>query len=377
MKMNARKLLLYSVLLFGLMSFKFGKSRARKTGMTAEPSYPFIFSSVLDNNLKKLERVLAKKIPDVVRIDINERDRDGRTALHWASERGYVEIAGALLAVEGIDVNIRDRDKQAPLHLAAANGHVEIMKLLLGVPGINIYARDCIKRKGILVKTKMMPIHLAAKNGHPKAVKLLLDAGCDLHVRDGRERTPIHWASIAGKVNVARLLVAQKGADLGIRCEVGRTPLLWSTSWSNGGDPAMMRFLLGCKGVEVNARMNAGRTALHGAASQGIESMVKLLIEHGIDPNIKDDRGRTALHLASLQGNDNIVSILVKDTAVDVNAVDQQGRTSLHWALNADQPNQKTIHLLLEHGARRDIADKDGKLPKDLCKDKKLLSLLS
>lgn len=55
---------------------------------------------------------------------------DGMTALHWAADRGHVDVAKLLLD-NSADVNARDECGQTPLHYAASCGHEAIVKILL------------------------------------------------------------------------------------------------------------------------------------------------------------------------------------------------------------------------------------------------------
>ena len=50
--------------------------------------------------------------------------------LHWACDRGHVEIVKLLIKLKA-DVNIADHEGQTPLHYACACGHAGIAKLLL------------------------------------------------------------------------------------------------------------------------------------------------------------------------------------------------------------------------------------------------------
>src|SRR5215831_11992186 len=63
------------------------------------------------------------------------------------------------------------------------------------------------------------------------------------------------------------------------------------------GDVAAVRQLVK-QGVDVNARMTDGTTALHWAVDRDNASIVELLIGAGARPNVADDYGVTPLWLA-------------------------------------------------------------------------------
>lgn len=62
--------------------------------------------------------------------DIDACNNKGQTALHIACEKGYREIALALLD-KGADFNQQDKHKKTPLHLACQQGFVNIVEYLL------------------------------------------------------------------------------------------------------------------------------------------------------------------------------------------------------------------------------------------------------
>lgn len=62
--------------------------------------------------------------------DVNQWDEEGMTALHWAADRGNVEVLRCLLAL-GADVNFRDAEGQTALHYASSCGHAKVLELLL------------------------------------------------------------------------------------------------------------------------------------------------------------------------------------------------------------------------------------------------------
>jgi ankyrin repeat protein len=61
---------------------------------------------------------------------VNERDAEGRTALHVAAQRGHVEVVTALVQM-GADKEAANAVGARPLHWAAMSGQLEVVRLLL------------------------------------------------------------------------------------------------------------------------------------------------------------------------------------------------------------------------------------------------------
>ncbi|XP_043203719.1 acyl-CoA-binding domain-containing protein 6-like [Amphibalanus amphitrite] len=63
-------------------------------------------------------------------FDCESADGEGLRLLHWAADRGHVDIV-RLLLTRGATVDCRDADGQTPLHYAASCGHTEVARVLL------------------------------------------------------------------------------------------------------------------------------------------------------------------------------------------------------------------------------------------------------
>ena len=71
----------------------------------------------------------------------------------------------------------------------------------------------------------------------------------------------------------------------------------------------MAAFLV-AHGADVRIEQAEGFTALHEAAQNGSEKVVKLLLDSGADPNVRTTDGRTPLGIARKKGYDQIARLL-------------------------------------------------------------------
>ena len=134
----------------------------------------------------------------------------------------------------------------------------------------------------------------ACKKGDIEAVKQHLAAGVDVNAKIGGE-TPLHFAALFGRKEVAELLIA-KGADVNAKdAVVGFTPLHRA---AYHGRKEVAELLI-AKGADVNAKDKYGGTPLSNAAQLIYhKETIELLIAKGADVNAKDDDGDTPLDQA-------------------------------------------------------------------------------
>ena len=124
---------------------------------------------------------------------------------------------------------------------------------------------------------------------------------------------------------------------------------LSGAAWN--GNEAVVKLLLD-KGADVKSKSSIGKTPLSRAAEKGHEAVVKLLLEKGVDVESKDGFGRTPLSRAAEKGHEAVVKLLL-EKGVDVESKDGFGRTPLSWA--AEKGHEAVVKLLLEKGAQRGI----------------------
>ncbi|GAB7354718.1 hypothetical protein MBLNU459_g5133t1 [Dothideomycetes sp. NU459] len=105
-----------------------------------------------------------------------------------------------------------------------------------------------------------------------------------------------------------------------------------------------------------HAQTCSGTTALHVAASRGLDRIVARLIAHGAKVDTRDAQDRTPLHCAVANGYKQTSRLLLSNKAliyktplVDINAQNKQGQTALYIAI-ADQ-RYDLARTLLNEGA--------------------------
>jgi ankyrin repeat protein len=234
----------------------------------------------------------------------------------------------------GAEVDAKDSDGMTALHYAAKHGNEAVVKLLLK-------AKADVNNKGSDGGTAL---HYAARNGHEAAVKMLLDGKADVDNKDFDEGTALHYAILNGHEAVVKLLLIEAKADANPKNSKGKTALYLATVQ---GDEAVVELLLDAK-ADANSNSSDGTTPLHYAAKHGDEAVVKLLLKAKADVNKKGSDGGTALHYAAYNGHSTIVELLLKAEA-DVNNKDSDEWTALHHA--AYNGHRAVFELLLDNGA--------------------------
>ena len=230
--------------------------------------------------------------------DIDETGPDGASALVTASFSGHGELAAFLLA-RGAEPNAAGAG-YAALHTAVLRADARLVRTLMAhgaEPDIRLTAGSRVPRAtnwwilpGSLVGAT--PFLLAAKYADVEIMRILADHGADprLALRDGT--TPLMMAAGTdwsnGEIDRHYRRVPPEVAEA---LHADERPNLEAT-----------RFALSL-GADVNARNEAGDSALHSAVFKAWPGVVELLVEHGGDMQAMNERQRTPLQMMCHEGD--------------------------------------------------------------------------
>ncbi|KAI1083022.1 ankyrin repeat-containing domain protein [Whalleya microplaca] len=177
-------------------------------------------------------------------------------------------------------------------------------------------------------------LHYAAWENRAEAVELLLDNGSRIECEDRQDATPLLLACLGGYLRVVQVLL------------------------DRGANPDHI------------AVKSARYRALHIAARDANEPLVRILLEAGASENARLDQsmgGDTPLHLAvssSQKGSQYVrAARTLLEFGAEVNALNENGNTPLLMAINLKEQNEDMVKTLLEFGADPDKLDSNGHSP--------------
>lgn len=148
---------------------------------------------VIANTLRRDHDGLASLIAKGA--DVNQRDSDGRTALHHAVINGDEGIVQALLCANA-DVHIADSDGWTPLHFAARGYHLALAEVLLEA-GADIEALDSHGNTPLFRAT-------FESRGRGDMIQLLMRHGADAGHANKHGVSPAGLAATIANYDVAK-----------------------------------------------------------------------------------------------------------------------------------------------------------------------------
>lgn len=209
----------------------------------------------------------------------------------------------------------------------------------------------------------------AIETGSAETASLVIARGADVAQADrehwGLIRLVIERAHGAARHSGPRLLPGETARGIielllghGARLDDYRGALALHEAAMNGDD-ALVRLLLK-RGVGTESLSADGSTPLLDAVGRGKTTTVSLLIAAGASASAADDFYRTPLHLAAHAGHLDVARTLIAAGA-QPDAVDYMKRTPLHAAAAAG--HVELVRLLLSRGTAPDSVDALGRSP--------------
>jgi ankyrin repeat protein len=131
-----------------------------------------------------------------------------------------------------------------------------------------------VEAKGVYGRTCLLN---AVYNGHLAICRLLIDKGAQLEAKDIDGNTPLHYAAIHGHFEIVRLL-CDRGADDEARSNGGYRPLHRAAMY---GHISVVKELIEERNAEINARDEAGDTALRIARQYDRHDVAAYLVSRG------------------------------------------------------------------------------------------------
>jgi ankyrin repeat protein len=161
---------------------------------------------------------------------------------------------------------------------------------------------------------------------------------------DAKSMTPIRLAALSNHDRVLERFLSKTGIDVEAKDEAGRTALYWA---SDLGCDKIVQLLLD-RGADVNTQGWEYGSALQAASYEDHDKIVQLLLDRGADVNAQGGEYGNALQEASGEGHEKVVQILL-DAGADVSALGGRYGSALQAA--SDRGHEKVVQMLLDRGA--------------------------
>ena len=273
----------------------------------------------------------------------------GVTALALALQSGNEPCIDALLrAGASVSPEIADDEGRSLLHDAAESAPLRMVQLLL----------EKGHAPNVVTESGDTPLMIAAENGRSDVVKLLLEAGASPMLQNEHQEDALSLAVEAGDVATVQLLLD----NLNRRkkpVSVARLAVLLDKAMqiAEPRHGEVCRLLMD-KGADWDVEKD-GWSYLSRAMLMPDMELIRKLEEAGaeFDALTPDDEGTTHLMLAVLYNMPELAARLLREGA-NPTARDDEGVSVLTYALGGG--NHQTVRLLMKHGARLNVRERDA-----------------
>lgn len=280
------------------------------------------------------------------KADVNDKDHEGHTPLHYAVIMRKEKAVERLLA-EGAEIDAKDKAGFTPLNLLALNPKP---------PAITLALRQTVdeKRKELILKK--------LDESNERLARRLVSAGADVNSQNEKGESPLCTAVRAlgngqQKEEFIDVLLSMS-AKVGVRNEnsdhaavlaakMGLTDLM-EKLFKGLSDDEKRTFVVDC----------AWTAPEHFSIMEGFGKALKRSMELGSDIETRDAEGQTALVVAAATNQEDLVEILIQ-LGAKIDGTNEFGETPLHHAISANAPN--VARILMKAGADSRVKDEEGR----------------
>ncbi|RLN95092.1 hypothetical protein BBJ28_00000116 [Nothophytophthora sp. Chile5] len=157
-------------------------------------------AAVAEGNMAKLQLLLDGG------ANLDAKDEDERTPLHWACATGRVEVAEFLLDHVHAKLSVQDDAGWTPLMSAASAGHGDV---------VNTYS-SLLSGCRLLWLWRLpgnSPLHLAIAEGHEDIARFLLENDANPYAKNKEQQRCVDLATTAFRAEIQALVAKKKGVE--------------------------------------------------------------------------------------------------------------------------------------------------------------------
>lgn len=354
----------------------------------------FDFSEVSNTKKTVLHFAAQNKNPDIINYvlkhhiykDINERNEDGWTALHFAAaENPDPDIMNLLLRC-GADYKLRANEGQSVLMLAAMFNTEKIISSILH--------RKLYEDINEIDVAGYTVFHYASRCNNGKVLNLLYKASLDWQKKAIARESCLYAASLNEDLSAIQFICDNHLYDnIDETFSDGYTAIQLALSYNPNVE--VIKYLL-LEGARTDTRTNEKLTSLHCAVSNPNIEIMKFYVENklysdinevdkngynalffqisynktlegfrllekaGCDTTIHFRDGRNLLQIAISKGTTDIINYLLDKNCCDINESNFEGDFPLSIAIK-DAKNLEYVKNLISHGADFTKKTSDGK----------------
>ncbi|XP_053093156.1 ankyrin repeat domain-containing protein 26 isoform X3 [Pangasianodon hypophthalmus] len=195
------------------------------------------------------------------------------------------------------DLNQLDKENRTALHIACVHGHTEVVQYLV----------ENKVKLNLCDNQNCSALMKAVQCQQDRCVSILLEHEADPNLVDINGNTALHLAARIPSLPVALKLLEHE-ANINAQNKEGNTPLILSVEENHA---EMAEFLLK-EGADVNLQNQERRTPLLIAACNGQISMVRLLLQYNADITVKDNKGWSSDDYAVMNGHHACSHLIVE-----------------------------------------------------------------